>query len=85
MYFILWLAFGGLAGWIASLITRNNGRMGIILNIVVGLAGAAIGGIIAHFSGLGDMTIFSFWGMGFAILGAVLLLSIINLIFRNRY
>jgi len=76
---------GGIAGWIASIITRNNGRMGIILNIVVGLVGAAIGGVISHFTGLGGITIFSFWGMGFAILGAVILLAVINLIWRPRH
>jgi uncharacterized membrane protein YeaQ/YmgE (transglycosylase-associated protein family) len=85
MYILLWLVLGGIAGWIASMLTRNNHRMGIILNIVVGLIGAAIGGFICQLAGLGAITIFSFWGMGFAILGAVILLSLLNLIWRPNH
>ena len=83
MYILLWIFLGGIVGWIASMITRNNHRMGIIWNIVVGLVGSAIGGLICQWVGLGAITIFSFYGMAFAILGAVILLVIVNLIRRS--
>ena len=85
MNIILWIIFGGLAGWIASLIVTGTG-LGIIGNIIVGIIGAFLGGFIADRVGVGAQTpgadrpttIASFiW----AVLGAVLLLVILNLIF----
>ena len=46
MGILAWLVFGGLAGWIASMIMKKNGSMGILANIVVGIVGAFIGGLI---------------------------------------
>ena len=83
MYILLWLFMGGIAGWIASLFTKNSRRMGIFLNVVVGLIGSLIGGYISQWAGLGPITIFGFYGMLFSILGAVILLSIVNLIRRG--
>ena len=49
MGLIIWLIIGGVIGWIASMIMRTDGQQGILLNIVVGIIGAFIGGLI--FSG----------------------------------
>lgn len=43
---IFWIVVGGIAGWLASLIARTGERMGCLLNIVVGVVGAVIGGWI---------------------------------------
>lgn len=80
MFLILWIAFGGIAGWIASIITHTNDRMGIIWNVVVGLIGSALGGWIASLLGLGALNTFSIGGMLIAILGAVILISIVKMI-----
>ncbi|HVS79730.1 MAG TPA: GlsB/YeaQ/YmgE family stress response membrane protein [Candidatus Paceibacterota bacterium] len=82
MNFLLWVIFGGIAGWIASIIVGNNPQMGILANIVVGIIGALLGGWIAHGVGARDAehpaTISGFiW----AIIGAIVLLVILNLIF----
>ena len=84
MYIFLWIVFGGFAGWIASILTHNNNRMGILANIVVGLIGSALGGWIASLAGIGSLNTFSFWGFCFAVLGAVVLLSVINLLNRRH-
>lgn len=84
MYILLYILVGGIAGWLASIIMHQNSRMGIIANIIVGLIGAAIGGLIAHLTGLGGLSIFTFWGFGFAVLGAVILIAIINAIRGHR-
>lgn len=84
MYILLWILFGGIVGWLASLLTHNDSRMGIIANIIVGLVGAAIGGLISHLVGLGGVLLFSWAGLGFALLGAVLLLLLVNAIRGNR-
>lgn len=83
MYILLWLLFGGIIGWLASIITHNNNSMGIIANIVVGLVGACIGGLICFWAGIAQLSIFSFWGMGFALLGAVIFLLLLNLIWSH--
>ncbi|MBN2504991.1 MAG: GlsB/YeaQ/YmgE family stress response membrane protein [Bacilli bacterium] len=83
MYILLWLLFGAFVGWIASILTHNNLRMGLLSNIVVGLVGSVIGGVVAEFFNLASFNSFSFWGFVFAILGAVILLAIINA-FRGR-
>lgn len=83
MNIILWIVFGALAGWIASIITGKNARMGALGNIVVGIVGSALGGWIASALGLGAITGFNLWSLLIAVGGAVLLLAIINLICRQ--
>ncbi len=78
MYILLWILFGGVIGWIASLLTHDNNRMGILANIIVGLIGAVIGGLIADLFGWGDINVFTFSGTLLSILGAVVLITIIN-------
>jgi uncharacterized membrane protein YeaQ/YmgE (transglycosylase-associated protein family) len=78
MYIILWIIFGAFVGWVASILTHNNARMGILGNIIVGLVGSVIGGFIASLAGIASFSSFSFWGFVFAILGAVILLAVLN-------
>lgn len=85
MNIILWIVFGGLAGWIATLIVGNDASFGIAGNVIVGIIGAFLGGWIADKLGVGGKagverptSIASFI---VAILGAVVLLILLNLIF----
>jgi uncharacterized membrane protein YeaQ/YmgE (transglycosylase-associated protein family) len=81
MGFIIWLVVGGVCGWLASLIMRTDAQQGIILNVVVGIVGAAIAGLLLGKGNLnGAITIETFlWSL----LGAVILLAIVNLIRRG--
>lgn len=83
MGIILWLVIGGVIGWIASMIMRTDAQQGIFLNIVVGIVGAFIGGLIISGGNFGQtgLTIQSFL---VSLLGAVILLAIVNLIRRGR-
>lgn len=81
---LLWLIFGGFVGWIASLITHDNARMGIFGNIVVGLIGSALGGWLATAIGIGVYNKFSLGGLIISVIGAVVLLFFINLVKGNR-
>jgi uncharacterized membrane protein YeaQ/YmgE (transglycosylase-associated protein family) len=78
MYILYWILFGALVGWVASILTHNNARMGLIANIFVGLVGAVIGGAIATMLKLASFSSFSFIGFVFAVLGACLLLFVLN-------
>jgi uncharacterized membrane protein YeaQ/YmgE (transglycosylase-associated protein family) len=84
---ILWLVIGGVIGWLASLVMRRDGSQGIILNIVVGIVGAVLGGWLLS-PMLGAPTInsgvISIGSLLVSFLGAVVLLAIVNLVSRNR-
>ena len=75
---ILWILFGALAGWIASMIMGTNAQQGAIGNIVVGILGAIIGGWIVGLFG-GVISGFNLASLLVAILGAVILLFIVRL------
>ena len=82
-----WVIVGGLIGWLASIITGRNQRQGCIMNIIVGIVGAALGGLgynLITGRGLtfnfGSFDITSIGGFVVALVGAVILLAIVNLI-----
>ncbi|MBI4857960.1 MAG: GlsB/YeaQ/YmgE family stress response membrane protein [Acetobacterium woodii] len=79
MGFFTWIILGGLAGWIASMFTKNNGNMGLIKNIIVGILGAVVGGKIFEWFGSTGVTGFNLWSIFVAVVGAIILLVIINL------
>jgi uncharacterized membrane protein YeaQ/YmgE (transglycosylase-associated protein family) len=86
MGIILMLIIGGLIGWVASMIMRTDAQQGIFLNIVVGIVGAFLGGLL--FSGLlGGPPITSgalnLTSLVVSLLGAIVLLAIINLFRRG--
>lgn len=87
MNFLIWLVVGGVIGWIASLLMRTDGQQGIVLNVVVGIVGAMIGGwLISPMVGsatINDGT-FSLTALGVSLLGAVILLAVVNLFRRGR-
>lgn len=84
MGIIGWLIIGALAGWIASKITGNDAKMGAGLNILVGIVGGFVGGFIMNLLGGSGVTGFNFWSLFVAILGAVVLLWIVNLFHKKH-
>ena len=81
---IAWIVLGGLAGWVASMIMGRNDQMGCLTNIVVGIVGAFLGGLIAGLFGKEGVTGFNLWSFIVALVGAVVLLFIVNLIRGRR-
>lgn len=75
---ILWIIFGALAGWIASIIMQTNEEQGGIGNIIVGIIGAFIGGFLVQALTGQDVQGFNFISLLVAILGAVILLAIVK-------
>ena len=82
MGIIMWLVVGGLIGWVASMIMRTDGQQGILLNIVVGIVGAFLGGLILSGGTInqGELSVTS---VLVSLLGAVILLAIVNLVRRG--
>ncbi len=86
MNLIIWLIVGGLIGWIASMIMRTDAQQGIILNVIVGIVGALIGGwLISPLLGAGNINSgdFSIMGLLVSLVGAVILLAIVNFFRRG--
>ncbi len=85
--FFLWLLFGALVGWLASLAMRTDAQQGLLLNIVVGIVGAFLGGLVFNFMGIGGSTInnsdFSLGALLVSFVGAIILLAIVNLARRG--
>ena len=82
MGILAWIIFGALAGWIASMISGTNASQGWLTNIVVGIFGALLGGFVFNILGGVGITGFNLWSLLVAIIGSVILLSIIKL-FRH--
>jgi uncharacterized membrane protein YeaQ/YmgE (transglycosylase-associated protein family) len=81
MGIIIWLIVGGIVGWLASLIMRTDAQQGIILNVVVGIVGAVLAGLLL---GKGNINQgFSIETFLWSLVGAVILLAIVNLIRRG--
>jgi uncharacterized membrane protein YeaQ/YmgE (transglycosylase-associated protein family) len=87
MSFISWIVVGGILGWVASMIMKTNEQQGIILNIIVGIVGAFLGGLLlAPLFGTGtiNQSDFSIGSLLVSLLGAVILLAIVNFFRRRR-
>lgn len=82
MGIIITLIVGGLAGWIASKVMARDAQMGVFANIVVGILGAFLGNLL--FAANSDLSEPTLGGFLVAVLGAVLLLAVVNLFTRNK-
>ncbi|MBC7414552.1 MAG: GlsB/YeaQ/YmgE family stress response membrane protein [Herminiimonas sp.] len=86
MNFIIWIVIGGILGWLASLVMKTDAQQGMILNVVVGVLGALLGGwLLAPLFGTGtiNQNDFSLGSLLVSFLGAVVLLAVVNLLRRG--
>ena len=86
MGFLIWLIIGGIVGWLASLVMRTDAQQGMLLNIVVGIVGAFLGGwLISPLVGTGTINDgISIGSIIVSLIGAIILLAIVNLVRRGR-
>jgi uncharacterized membrane protein YeaQ/YmgE (transglycosylase-associated protein family) len=82
MGILLWIIFGALVGWIASLVMKTDAEQGALLNIVVGIIGAVLGGWIMNFFGQSGTTGFNLYSFIVALLGAIVLIAIVKAVRR---
>lgn len=83
MGILLWIVFGAIVGWVASLIMNTNRQQGPLLDIVVGIVGSVLGGWVASAIGVGSVTGFNLGSFAIALLGAVLLLAVVKAVRRT--
>jgi len=78
---IVWLIVGGIVGWLASIVMRTDAQQGVLINIVVGIVGAFLGGLIFSGGSINqDINVTSFI---VSLVGAIILLAILNLFRRG--
>lgn len=83
---ILWIVFGGLAGWLATLIMSKDASYGIVGNIILGIVGAFVGGFIVSFFGAGFLTGgFDLVSFLVAIFGAIVVLGVVGWIRKGAF
>ena len=80
MDIIAFLVLGGVAGWLASMIMGTDASQGIVANVVVGIVGALIGGLVFNAFGSSGVTGFNLYSLLVASLGAVLSLWVLRLV-----
>ena len=86
MNILIWLIIGGILGWLASKVMHTDGQQGMILNVVVGIAGALVGGwLLGPLLGTGtiNQNDFSLGALLVSFIGALLLLAAYNLARRG--
>jgi uncharacterized membrane protein YeaQ/YmgE (transglycosylase-associated protein family) len=86
MTIVLIIVIGGVLGWLASMVMRTDAQQGIFLNIIVGVIGALLAGVLlSPFLGIRPITdgAFSIEALVVSFLGALVLLAIINLARRG--
>jgi uncharacterized membrane protein YeaQ/YmgE (transglycosylase-associated protein family) len=76
MSFLLWIILGLIAGWLASVIMKTDSSQGPLLDIILGVVGASIGGFVFNMFGMSGVTGFDFYSLIVATIGAVILIWI---------
>ena len=78
---LIWLVIGGVVGWLASIVMRTDAQQGIFLNVIVGIVGAFIGGLL--FGGNINSGVITPTTFLVSLVGAIILLAIVNLVRRG--
>jgi uncharacterized membrane protein YeaQ/YmgE (transglycosylase-associated protein family) len=85
---IAWIVLGAIAGWIAGLLVRGDEGMGVLGHIVLGIVGALVGGFLANALGFGSGReggdVVNLQSIVVAVIGAVLVVFVVNLFARRR-
>lgn len=83
MNILLWIVLGGIAGWIASVVMKTREEQGLLMDIVVGIVGAFVGGLLFGLLGGQGVTGFNIYSLLVAIVGAIVLLAIVKAVRRS--
>ena len=84
--FIVWLIVGGVIGWLASIVMRTNAQQGTLLNIIVGIVGAFIAGLVlTPYFGIStiNQNNFSLPALLVSLMGAIILLAVVGFFRRG--
>jgi uncharacterized membrane protein YeaQ/YmgE (transglycosylase-associated protein family) len=74
MNILLWILFGAIAGWIASVVMRTNASQGVFMDILLGIVGGVLGGFLMSLIGQPGVTGFNLYSLLVAVVGAIVLI-----------
>ncbi len=80
---LLWVVFGAIAGWLASMVMKTNASQGTLGDIILGVIGAIVGGYVMNFFGYDGVTGFNLYSMVVAVIGACLLIALGRMFFKK--
>lgn len=83
MDFVLWAIFGGVAGWLASMLMKT-GSQGILMDVVLGVVGGLVGGFLLGFVGIAGVTGFNIYSLVVSVLGAIVLIWLGRVLFHKN-
>ena len=83
MGIILWIIFGAIAGWIASVVMKTNSSQGTMMDIVMGIVGAIVGGFLMGLVGQSGVNGFNLYSLGVAVIGAIVVIFVGRALRRN--
>lgn len=78
MGFLIYIIFGGVVGWIASIVMKTDGQQGLLLNVIVGVVGSMLGSWLVGFFGYGGVNGFNVQSFITALIGAIVLIAIVK-------
>lgn len=84
MGIILWIIFGAIAGWLASIVMKTNASQGTLGDIVLGIVGAVVGGVAMSFIGQPGVNGFNLYSFMVAVLGAVIVIWLGRMMTASR-
>jgi uncharacterized membrane protein YeaQ/YmgE (transglycosylase-associated protein family) len=76
MSILLWIIFGGVIGWVASLIMHTDAEQGLLLNVIIGVIGAVVGGWLMSFFGESGISGFNLYSFVVALIGAIIFITV---------
>lgn len=74
MDILVWIIFGALAGWIASMFMKTDASQGLVMDVVMGIVGAIVGGFVMNFFGKSGVNGFNVYSLAVAIAGACIVI-----------
>ncbi len=76
MDILLWIIFGAVAGWIASIFMKTDSSQGLVMDVIMGIIGAIVGGFVMNFFGRSGVTGFNFYSLAVAVVGACIVIYV---------
>lgn len=83
MGIILWIVFGALAGWLASVIMKTNSNQGTMMDVLMGVVGAVAGGFLMGLVGQAGVTGFNIYSLAVSVLGAIVVIYVGRMLQRG--
>lgn len=84
MNFLVWIVFGAIAGWVASMVMKTNAKQGLMMDVVMGVVGAFVGGWLFEMFGQSGVTGFNLYSFVVAIVGAVVVIFIGRMVLGKK-